>query len=321
MSDTLLLVTLLASGIRLATPLLFAALGGLFSERAGVVNIALEGILLIGAFTGASVAHVSGNPWIGLLAGMGAGAVTGFLHGVVCIYGRADQIVAGTAINILAVGLTASLGKPLFGVTGSTPALPLSARFAEWRIPGLSELPVLGPVLFRHIPLVYLAILLAVLVHLVFRHTRFGLRVHAVGESPAAAEAAGLRVLRLRLLAVTLGGALAAAGGVFLSVGHASGFARNMAAGRGFIALAALILANWRPVPVMVAALLFGVGDALGILLQGVPLPGIGEIPVQFVQMLPYLLTLGMLVGVGARPRPPAALGKPWPAHGPGGSP
>lgn len=320
MTDALVLATLLTSGIRLSTPLLFAALGGLFSERAGVVNIALEGILLIGAFAGASVAHVTGDPWIGLAAGMAAGAATGLLHGLVCIYGRADQIVAGTAINILAVGLTASLGKPLFGVTGSTPALPLSARFAEWRIPGLADLPLLGPILFRHIPLVYLAVLLAIVTHLVFRHTRFGLRVHAVGESPAAAAAAGLRVLRLRLMAVTLGGALAAAGGVYLSVGHASGFARNMSAGRGFIALAALILANWRPRAVLLASLLFGVGDALGILLQGVSLPGVGEIPVQFVQMLPYLLTLGVLVGVGARPRPPAALGQPWPPEGPGGS-
>lgn len=317
------LETLFSSAIRLATPLLFAALGGLLSERAGVVNIALEGILLVGAFTGAAVAHVSGSPWVGLLAGMAAGALFGLIHALLCVPGRADQIVAGTALNILAVGLTASLGKPLFGVTGSTPALPLSARFSEWHVPLLGDLPLLGPVLFQHIPLVYLAALTALGVHLLFRRTRFGLRVHAVGESPDAAAAAGLSVRRLRILSVTLGGAIAAMGGVFLSVGHASGFARNMSAGRGYIALAALILANWRPLPVLVATFVFGLGDALGILLQGVPLPGVGTVPVQFVQMLPYLLTLGVLVGIGARPRPPAALGRPWPAAGwsvPGGS-
>lgn len=309
----LFLSGLLASGIRMATPLTFAAMGGFFSERSGVVNIALEGILLIGAFAGAIGAYYTGSPWAGLAFGMGAGALFGLLHGWVCVYGRADQIVAGTALNILAMGLTPSVAKLLFGVTGSTPALPLGSRFQEWRIPGLAEIPFLGPVFFRHIPLVFLAPVVVLATAALMKRTRFGLRLRAAGEAPAAAEAAGIKVLRLRLLSVTIGGAVAAAGGVFLSIGHASAFARNMTAGRGFIALAALILGNWRPLPVLGAALLFGLGDALGIALQGVEVPGLGAIPVQFVQMLPYLLTLAVLVGFAGRPRPPASLGKAYP--------
>lgn len=315
MDGGLFLVTLLASSVRLATPLLFAALGGLYCERSGVVNIALEGLLLVGAFTGAVVAHFTGDPWLGLAAGMIAGALVGGLHAVVCVYGRADQIVAGTAINLLAAGLCATLGKPLFGVSGSTPGLPRSARFAEVDWPGLSNLPVVGPIVFQQIPLVYLAVAIGLVTAWVLRRSRLGLRLQTVGESPDAAEAAGLPVRSLRVRAVILGSAIAAMGGVFLSIGHGSAFARNMSAGRGFIALAALILGNWRPGRVMAAAFLFGLADALGIVLQGVAVPGLGLVPVQFVQMIPYLMTLLVLAGWAGRPRPPAALGRAWPAR------
>ncbi len=310
---TLFVTGLLASAIRLSTPLIFAALGGFFSERAGVVNIALEGILLIGAFAGAVGAHYTGSPWLGLAAGMTAGAAFGLIHAVACVYGRADQIVSGTAVNLLALGATAVIAKVLFGVTGSTPALPMSARFHEWTIPGLSAVPLVGSLVFDQIPLVYMAVLAAPAAHFVFTRTRFGLRLRSAGEAPEAAEAAGIAVLRLRVTAVVLGSALAGAGGVFLSVGHASGFARNMSAGRGFIALAALILAGWKPLPVLAAACLFGFGDALSIALQGVDVPGLGRLPVQFVQMFPYVLTLAALVGLGRKPRPPAGLGLPYP--------
>lgn len=315
MESGLFLVTLLASAVRLATPLLFAALGGLYCERSGVVNIALEGLLLVGAFTAAVAAHFTGSPWWGLVAGMAAGALFGLVHALVCVYGRADQIVAGTALNLLAAGLCATVGKPLFGVSGSTPSLPRAARFAELHWPGLSDIPVVGPILFQQIPLVYLALLVGLVTAWVLRRSRFGLRLLAVGESPDAAEAAGIGVKRLRVRAIMIGSAIAAIGGVFLAIGHGSAFARNMSAGRGFIALAALILGNWRPVPVMAAAFLFGLADALGIVLQGVAVPGLGLVPVQFVQMIPYVMTLAVLAGLAGRPRPPAALGRIWPAR------
>jgi simple sugar transport system permease protein len=245
---------------------------------------------------------------------MAAGSLVGLLYAIATVRLRADQIVAGTAINILVVGLTAVLARALFGVTGSTPALPREARFAELRLPFLADIPVIGPVLFEHLPLVYLAPVIALVVALVLRRTRAGLRLTAVGESPEAAASAGLSVVRIRILAVVAGSAIAAAGGVFLSVGHGSAFARNMSAGRGYIALAALILGQWKPLPVLGTALLFGIADASGILLQGVVVPGMGALPVQFVQMIPYVLTLLLLAGVTGRARPPRALGRPWPA-------
>jgi ABC-type uncharacterized transport system permease subunit len=311
--DVLLVQGLLASAVRLSTPLVFAALGGLYSERSGVINIALEGILLVGAFAGAAATYYAGNPWIGLLAGMAAGFLTGLLHGWVTVYGQADQIVAGTALNILAVGLTATIGKPLFGVTGSTPGLPLESRFHEWALPGLSRIPFLGPVFFEHIPLVYLGGIAAIVTHLILSRTPVGLHLRAAGGGPAVADASGIPVRRIRLLAVATGAAIAAIGGVFLSVGHASAFARNMSAGRGFIALAALILGNWKPLPVLGAAALFGLGDAVAIALQGVEVPGLGPVPVQFVQMVPYVLTLIVLAGFAGRTQPPKALGQPYP--------
>jgi general nucleoside transport system permease protein len=275
------------SVLRLTTPLLLAALGGLYSERAGVINIALEALLLAGAFTAATVTHFSGNPWLGLLAAVAAGVAVAWVHAVACIRFRADQVVTGTALNIVFLGLPQLLAGAFFASTGATPQLPKD------------QLLPLPPML--------LAFALVPISWYVLDRTRFGLRVRAVGENPEAADTAGVDVSRVRYLGVLLSGALAAIGGAYLSIGQASLFTRNMSAGRGFIALAALIFGNWRPVPTMLACLLFGAAEALSIQMQGV-----SRVPVQFIQMIPYVLTLVVLAGFIGRSRPPRALGIPY---------
>ncbi|MFN2483285.1 MAG: ABC transporter permease [Pyrinomonadaceae bacterium] len=281
----------LASTIRLATPLLLAALGGLFSERAGVINIALEGLMLAGAFTAAAMTHYSGSPWIGLLAGIGAGVAVAALHAVASIRYRADQVVSGTAINILMLGVPAMLSGAFFLSSGATPQVP-----KENLIP-------LTPVV--------LALLLVAATWYVLYRTPFGLRLRAVGENPEAADAAGVSVTQMRYSAVLISGALAAVGGAYLSIGQSSLFTRNMTAGRGFIALAALIFGKWRPVQTMLACLLFGATEALAIRMQGVPVRGT-EIPNQFVQIIPYVLTIVVLAGFIGHSRAPRALGIPY---------
>ena len=283
----ILTIAFLLSALRLATPLLLAALGGLYSERSGVINIALEALLLAGAFTAATVTHYTGNPWLGLLAAIVAGVLVSLVHGVACIRFRADQVVSGTALNIVFLGLPQLLAGALFASTGATPQLPKGQ---------LLPLP----------PMV-LAFALVPISWYVLDRTRFGLRVRAVGENPEAADTAGVDVSRVRYLGVMLSGALAAIGGAYLSIGQASLFTRNMSAGRGFIALAALIFGNWRPVPTMLACLLFGAAEALSIQMQGV-----SRVPVQFIQMIPYVLTLVVLAGFIGKSRPPRALGIPY---------
>jgi simple sugar transport system permease protein len=286
MSQVLTLAFVL-SALRLATPLLLAALGGLYSERSGVINIALEALLLAGAFTAATVTFYSGNPWLGLAAAIVAGIVVSWVHAVACIRFRADQVVSGTALNIVFLGLPQLLAGALFASTGATPQLPKGQL-----------LPIAPMVIaFALVPVTWY----------VLERTRFGLRLRAVGENPEAADTAGVDVSRVRYLGVMLSGVLAAIGGAYLSIGQASLFTRNMSAGRGFIALAALIFGNWRPVPTMLACLLFGAADALSIQMQGV-----SAVPVQFVQMIPYVLTLVVLAGFIGRSRPPRALGLPY---------
>src|SRR5215471_4716068 len=271
-------LSILYSTIRMATPLLLAALGGLFSERSGVINIALEGLMLAGAFTSAVVTYYAGNPWIGLLAGIGAGIFISIIHAVACIQFDSDQVVTGTAINILMFGIPTLLSGALFGTTGSTPQIP--------RADLLPNAPVV------------IAFLLVPICWYVLYRTPFGLRLRAVGENPAAADAAGVNVLKMRYTAVVISGMLAAAGGAYLSIGQSSLFTRNMTAGRGFIALAALILAKWRPVPVLLACLFFGFMEALTNAIQGVvKLPSGEDIPIQFIQMIPYVLTIIVLAG------------------------
>lgn len=283
---------LLLSAIRLATPLLLAALGGMFSERAGVINIALEGLLLAGAFTAAAVTWYAGSPWVGLVSAVLAGAAIAGIHAVACIRYRADQVVTGTAINILMLGVPALLSGAFFLSSGSTPQLP-KENLIPW-------VPII--IGFALVPLTYY----------VLYYTPFGLRLRAVGENPEAADAAGVSVNRLRYAAVLLSGALAGIGGAYLSIGQSSLFTRNMSAGRGFIALAALIFGKWRPVQTMFACLLFGFTEAIAIQLQGVPLFGGKEIPTQFVQILPYVLTIVVLAGFIGTSRAPRALGIPY---------
>ena len=295
---SILTLSLVFSTIRLATPLVWAAIGGLYSERSGVINIALEGLMLAGAFTAAAMTFYSHSPWIGLASAMAASALFAFLLGIVCIRFKANEVVAGTGINILFLGLPAVLSGALFLSSGSTPQIPQGQLLPEFA--QLSVISVLG-------------LLLVGLTHYVLYRTPFGLRLRSVGENPEAADAAGIRVNRLRYTGVILSGVLAGVGGAYLSIGQSSLFTRNMAAGRGFIALAALIFGKWRPVQTMLACLLFGFADALTIQMQGVAkLPSGEDVPVQFIQMIPYVVTIVVLAGFIGQSRAPGALGVPY---------
>lgn len=283
---------LAVTGVRLATPLAFAALGGVLSERAGVVNLALEGKLLGGAFACAAIAVATGNPWLGVAAAAGAGAALGLLHATAGVVLRGDQIVVGIALNLLVAGGTQFLMGILYGSSANSPSFP--------------GLPAAGAL--RLSPLVWAAVVAAPAVHFLVRDTAFGLRLRAVGEYPEAAESAGVSPLRVRVLAVTLAGTLAGLGGAYLAL-EAAQFVKGMSAGRGFLALAAVIFGKWRPLPAVLACLFFGVTEALQIRLQG------RGLPTQFVQMIPYLLTMVALAGLVGRSRPPSALGAPLPGE------
>jgi simple sugar transport system permease protein len=286
--ENLLSLAMLFSTIRLATPLLLAALGGLFSERSGIINIALEGLLLAGAFTAATVTYFVGNPWIGLGAAILAGVLIAAIHAVACIEFRADQVVSGTAINILMLGAPTLIGGALFQTTGSTPQLPRTAL--------IPNSPII--IAFALVPTVW---------YLLYR-TRFGLRLRAVGENPEAADTAGIHVAGLRYAAVLISGAIAGIGGAYLAIGQSSLFTRNMSAGRGYIALAALIFGKWRPVQTMFACLLFGFAEAASLQMQGV----IPHVRVEYIQIIPYVLTMVVLAGFIGTSRAPKALGQPY---------
>ena len=300
-------LSLLASMIRLSTPLILAALGGMYSERGGVINIALEGIMLAGAFTAAAVTVFTHNPWVGLMAAAVAGLLVALIHAVASIEFNADQVVVGTAINILFLGVPALVSGALFESTGSTPQLPREQTLPDWNIPVIDKIPVLGQLLSGHKPIVYIALAAVPVSYYVLFRTRFGLRLRAVGENPEAADTAGVSVSRMRYAGVLLSGLLAGVGGAYLSIGQNSLFTRNMTAGRGFIALAALIFGKWHPVGAFLACLLFGFADAIAIRMQGVV-----DIPVQFIQIIPYVLTLVVLAGFIGRATPPRAIGTPY---------
>ena len=313
------LAVILDSTIRLSIPLLCAALAGLWSERSGVVDIGLEGKMLIAAFASAVAAYHTGSAWAGLGAGILAAIALSLVHGFAAITWRGNQIVSGVAINMLAVGLTAILGNAWYGQGGRTPNLEGAARFPELELPlvgALKEIPVLGPIydiaISGHTAPVYLAVLALVLTALTLKHTRFGLRLRAVGENPAAVDTAGVSVSGLRYAAVIICGALCGLGGTYLAVSQSAGFLPQMTAGKGFIALAAVIFANWRPWPALFACLLFGLLDAVAIRLQGVVLPGIGQVPVQAIQALPYVMTVVLLAGFIGKATPPKASGLPY---------
>lgn len=313
------LLVVLDSAIRLSIPLLFAALAGLWSERAGVVDIGLEGKMLAAAFASATIAFMTGSAWAGLGAGILASLLLALLHGFAAITWRGNQIVSGVALNMLAAGLTVVLGNAWFGQGGRTPPLEGGARFAELGLPFaeiLRAVPVLGPfyeeVVSGHSAPAYLAIFATLATAIVLKRTRFGLRLRAVGENPAAVDTAGISVTRLRYGAVAICGVLCGLGGTYLAVSQSAGFLPHMTAGKGFIALAAVIFANWRPWRVLGACLLFGLLDAIAIRLQGTALPGIGLLPVQAIQALPYLMTVILLAGFIGKATPPRASGLPY---------
>jgi general nucleoside transport system permease protein len=295
--------TLLASTIRNATPLIFAALGGMFSERSGVVNIGLEGLMLISAFAGVVGAFISGSALVGLGFGLAAGLIFALIHALMCITFEADQIISGTAINLLALGGTGFLMVLIFGSGGTSPRV---SGFKEVAIPLLSDIPLIGPALFNQSLLVYLMYALIPITWFAVFRTPFGLRLRATGEVPEAVDTAGVSVARMRYYGVALSGLLAALGGVYLSMGILSAFTENMTVGRGFIALAALIFGRWNPIGAAGAALLFGFGLAVSF---QVPQEAI---PIEFIQMLPYVLTIVALAGFGGRAIAPAAIGRPY---------
>jgi ABC-type uncharacterized transport system permease subunit len=293
---------LLASTLRYATPLTFGALGGLFSERSGVINIALEGMMLVGAFFGAWGADITSS-WVGgIVIAVAAGAAFGFLHALFAVSLRADQIVSGTALNLLALGITGYLYIDIYGTNGTPDDLP---GVPDVQLP-IKSIPLLGDVFGQLNLLVWFALALVLITWVVVFRTPPGLRLRSAGENPLAAETAGLSVVRTRYLAVMTSGGLAALGGAFLSIGFVHSFSQNMVAGRGFIALAALIFGRWRPGTALAAALLFGFGSALA-----QRLPTFSPSGAVLFQALPYVLTLIAVTGLVGRSIPPAALGRP----------
>jgi ABC-type uncharacterized transport system permease subunit len=320
MDDLGLQLLLLAdSTIRLATPLVLAALAGLFAERSGVVDIGLEGKMLGAAFAAASAAAVTGSAWAGLMTGMAFSIFLAMVHGFACITHRGNQVVSGMALNIMVAGLGPTLAEAWFGQGGRTPLLGNDARFMPIELPlatTLEPVPILGPlcaiVISDHNILVYATTLIVPLVAAVIYRTRFGLRLRAVGENPSAVDTAGIGVAMMRYQALLVTGALCGIAGAYLSIAHNASFIRDMTAGKGYLALAALIFGKWRPVPALFACLLFAFADAIQIRLQGVPLPLIGEVPTQFIQALPYVLTVLLLAGFVGRAVAPKAIGQPY---------
>ncbi len=312
------LVQVLDSTLRLATPLLFACLAGLISERAGVFDIGLEGKMLVAAFMAASIAFVSGNVWVGVAAAVAASVGMSLIHGVAAITFRGNQLISGVAINFLAAGITVVIAQNWFRQGGRTPSLSGDARMPRLTLPfaeNVRDVPVLGPVyhgiLSGHALLVYVAFLCVPLTWFMLFRTRFGLRLRAVGENPAAVDTAGVSVVALRYGAVAICGVLCGLAGAYLSTGLSAGFVKDMTAGRGFIALAAMIFAKWRPWHAMGAVLLFGLLEAVANRFQNMDILGVA-VPVQAMQALPYILTVVILAGFVGKAIPPRAGGTPY---------
>ena len=318
--DENLIAGMLASTLRVSTPLIFCALAGLLAERSGVVDIGLEGKMLFAAFAAGAAGSLSGSMAIALLLALMTGVLLSMMHGLACVSHRGDQVVSGVAINIIAAGMTVVLGIAFFAQGGQTPQLPAAVRmqpvmpeFAAWlsgAVPFAGG--IVGNGLFSHNALVYLALALVPAVWWLLFRTRFGLRLRAVGENPQMVDAAGVSVQKLRYAALALNGVLCGLAGAYLVMAQSANFSANMTAGRGFMALAALIFGRWHPVGAFAACLLFGFLDAVAIRLQGVALPGIGEVPVQWIQALPYVMTIVLLAGFVGRSVAPAALGRPY---------
>lgn len=300
------LLSVAGATLRVATPLILCAMAGLLAERSGVVDISLEGKLLAAAFASAATASVSSSILLGLAAGVGVAVAMGLVHGWACIQLRGNQVVSGVALNIMAAGLTVLLANAWFAQGGRTPELPDALRFLPVALPFLD-----GPV-FRHSALTWLALASVGGVSFILSATRWGLRLRAVGEKPQVVDTAGISVAGLRYSALLLAGVLCGVAGAYLSMGQNAAFSRDMSAGMGFMALAAVVFGKWRPGPTLAACLLFGLLDASAMRLQGVALPGIGAIPVQFIQALPYVLTVLLLAGWVGQAAAPKALGLPY---------
>ena len=313
------ILRILDGTLRLATPLILCAMAGLVSERSGVIDIGLEGKLLAGAFAAAATASLTGSAWLGLLMAVVVSMTFSAVHAFACITHRGEQIISGVAVNILAAGLTVVVGIALFQQGGQTPPLTPEARFSPITLPlaeTLAGVPILGPLyaelISGHNLLVYVALVSVGVVWWLLYRTTFGLRLRAVGEAPEAVDSAGISVVGLRYRGVLIAGILCGIAGAYLSTAHGAGFVREMSAGKGFIALAAMIFGKWRPGLALVACLLFGFLDTVAPRLQGVELPLIGEAPVALIPVLPYIFTVILLAGFFGRAMPPKALGKPY---------
>jgi simple sugar transport system permease protein len=287
-----------------ATPLILGALSGLWCEKSGVVNIAIEGMMLSGAFTAVAATSISGNAWVGILVAVLTGAAMASLHAVLSIKYKVDQIISGTVINILAVGATRYLNIRLLTPSGNN----APGTFSVISIPVLSDIPVIGPILFEHQPTVFIMLILVATVAIVIAYTPWGLRTRAIGEHPRAADTLGIHVNRMRYINVIIGGMIAGVGGAYFSLGEVGRFEDGMTNGKGFVALAALIFGKWTAVGGMAAGLLFGFADALQDKMQILKV----GIPPEFLQMTPYVLTVIVLAGVIGRAIPPAAVGQPY---------
>ena len=317
--DEALWGALLASTLRMATPLILCALAGLLAERSGVIDLGLEGKMLFAAFAAGAAGAVYGSTAVAVALAIGVATGLSWLHGLACVSYRGDQVVSGVATNIIAAGLTVVLGMAWFAQGGQTPAVsaavrisPLMPDLAEW-VQGIAIIgPVLGPGLLGHDALVYLAFAMVPAVWWLLFRTRFGLRLRAVGENPQMVDAAGVSVTGLRYAALTMNGILCGLAGSYLVLAQSASFSQNMTAGRGFMALAAMIFGRWHPVKALWACLLFGFLDSVAIRLQGVSIAGLGEVPVQLIQALPYVLTVVLLAGFIGSAVAPQALGRPY---------
>jgi ABC-type uncharacterized transport system permease subunit len=311
--------SVLASTLRVSTPLILCALAGTLSERSGVIDLGLEGKMLMTAFAAAAVGVASGSLLLALLVAMAIGVALSMLHGYACVSHRGDQVVLGMAITMTAAGLTVVLGIAWFKQGGQTPPLPDLVRLGPL-LPGAADalkgVPFIGPIvgigLLGHDAFVYLALAAVAGVWWLLYRTRFGLRLRAAGENPAMIDAAGVSVLKMRYAALVLNGVLSALAGSYLVLSLTPSFIPNMTAGRGYMALAAMIFGKWHPLGALAACLLFGFLEAAAIRLQGVALPGIGQVPVQAIQALPYLMTVVLLAGFIGQSRAPKALGTPY---------
>lgn len=305
-----IIALVLASGLRSATPLMFAAIGGIFSERSGVVNIALEGIMLSGAFTAVMATYYLGNPWLGVLAAMIVGVLISLIHAVISIEFKANQVVSGVAINMLASGLTSFFLRAIFKHAGQSPSVHDLGRVT---IPFIKDIPFIGTIVSGHSPMVYLAVICIFLANYVLFKTTFGLRVRSVGEHPEAADTLGINVSKIRYICVAISGFMAGLGGATLSIGLLNLFNEDMTAGRGYIALAAVIFGKWKPFGALAATLIFGIADAMQMLAQTLQ---ITFLPREVWVMMPYVLTLLALAGFIGRSIPPKASGVPYDKEG-----